>query len=406
MSSPLGKAEFKQVPINQLKIDSKIVSETTITEELDESLSSRGILSPVIVTEDYRVIDGAKRVKWAQRMGIKEVPTLIVPLICKDDASCKAVRFLLNNVRGSSVSRQEMVNLVWKLIMDYMVSLNENVRSSTARELLNGTIPNSIVGWLKEKYGLPSTTSKDYIRVLLTTGAFRDYLKSLVTPITVTETAPAPEKAVAVAEVPAPAPKPAVAKPPEKPEVKPVVVQAPPPPQSISQSQSPAEVEIKERLPSTRVADVLLKIKDESVRDELLNALREGKITARDILQAYKLAPTTEEFEKIAAKLAKGAETLGELRRIAKGEGGGGGGEGFVALGSSIFKHITEVVVTADLPYIVEAVKATSLPESLQDVVRFFYEVGARLCKELADDAKIQPQECRETFDEVMKAIS
>jgi len=404
MSSPLEKAEFKHVPINQLKIDSKIVSETTITEELDESLSSRGILSPVIVTEDYRVIDGAKRVKWAQRMGIKEVPTLIVPLICKDDASCKAVRFLLNNVRGSSVSRQEMVNLVWKLIMDYMVSLNENVRSSTARELLNGTIPNSIVGWLKEKYGLPSATSKDYIRVLLTTGAFRDYLKSLVTPITVTETAPATEKAVAVAEVPAPAPKPVVAKPPEKPEVKPVVAQPPPPPQPVSQP--PSEVEIEEKLPSTRVADVLLKIKDESVRDEVLNALRQGKITARDILQAYKLAPTTEEFEKIAAKLAKGAEVLGELRRIARGEGEGGGGEGFVALGSSIFKHITEIVVTADLPYIVNAVKATSLPENLQDVVRFFYEIGARLCKALADDARIQPQECRETFDEVMKAIS
>jgi ParB-like chromosome segregation protein Spo0J len=404
MSSPLGKAEFKHVPVNQLKIDSKIVSETTITEELDESLSSRGILSPVIVTEDYRVIDGAKRVKWAQRMGIKEVPTLIVPLICKDDASCKAVRFLLNNVRGSSVSRQEMVNLVWKLIMDYMVSLNENVRSSTARELLNGTIPNSIVGWLKEKYGLPSATSKDYIRVLLTTGAFRDYLKSLVTPITVTETAPAPEKAVAVAEVPVPTPKPAVAKPPEKPEAKPAVTQPPPPPQPVSQP--PSEVEIEEKLPSTRVADVLLKIKDESVRDEVLNALRQGKITARDILQAYKLAPTTEEFEKIAAKLAKGAEVLGELRRIARGEGEGGGGEGFVALGSSIFKHITEVVVTADLPYIVDAVKATSLPENLQDVVRFFYEVGARLCKALADDARIQPQECRETFDEVMKAIS
>jgi hypothetical protein len=404
MSSPLGKAEFKHVPVNQLKIDSKIVSETTITEELDESLSSRGILSPVIVTEDYRVIDGAKRVKWAQRMGIKEVPTLIVPLICKDDASCKAVRFLLNNVRGSSVSRQEMVNLVWKLIMDYMVSLNENVRSSTARELLNGTIPNSIVGWLKEKYGLPSATSKDYIRVLLTTGAFRDYLKSLVTPITVTEAAPATEKAVAVAEVSAPAPKPAVAKPPEKPEAKPAVTQPPPPPQPVSQL--PSEVEIEEKLPSTRVADVLLKIKDESVRDEVLNALRQGKITARDILQAYKLAPTTEEFEKIAAKLAKGAEVLGELRRIARGEGEGGGGEGFVALGSSIFKHITEVVVTADLPYIVDAVKATSLPENLQDVVRFFYEIGARLCKALADDARIQPQECRETFDEVMKAIS
>jgi hypothetical protein len=404
MSSPLGKAEFKHVPVNQLKIDSKIVSETTITEELDESLSSRGILSPVIVTEDYRVIDGAKRVKWAQRMGIKEVPTLIVPLICKDDASCKAVRFLLNNVRGSSVSRQEMVNLVWKLIMDYMVSLNENVRSSTARELLNGTIPNSIVGWLKEKYGLPSATSKDYIRVLLTTGAFRDYLKSLVAPITVTETAPATEKAVAVAEVPAPAPKPAVAKPPEKPEAKPAVTQPPPPTQPVSQS--PSEVEIEEKLPSTRVADVLLKIKDESVRDEVLSALRQGKITARDILQAYKLAPTTEEFEKIAAKLAKGAEVLAELRRIARGEGEGGGSEGFVALGSSIFKHITEVVVTADLPYIVEAVKATSLPENLQDVVRFFYEVGARLCKALADDARIQPQECRETFDEVMKAIS
>jgi hypothetical protein len=404
MSSPLGKAEFKHIPVNQLKIDSKIVSETTITEELDESLSSRGILSPVIVTEDYRVIDGAKRVKWAQRMGIKEVPTLIVPLICKDDASCKAVRFLLNNVRGSSVSRQEMVNLVWKLIMDYMVSLNENVRSSTARELLNGTIPNSIVGWLKEKYGLPSATSKDYIRVLLTTGAFRDYLKSLVTPITVTETAPAPEKAVAVAEVPVPAPKPAVAKPPEKPEAKPAVTQPPPPSQPVSQPSS--EVEIEEKLPSTRVADVLLKIKDESVRDEVLSALRQGKITARDILQAYKLAPTTEEFEKIAAKLAKGAEVLGELRRIARGEGEGGGGEGFVALGSSIFKHITEVVVTADLPYIVDAVKATSLPENLQDVVRFFYEIGARLCKALADDARIQPQECRETFDEVMKAIS
>lgn len=404
MSSPLGKAEFKHVPVNQLKIDSKIVSETTITEELDESLSSRGILSPVIVTEDYRVIDGAKRVKWAQRMGVKEVPTLIVPLICKDDASCKAVRFLLNNVRGSSVSRQEMVNLVWKLIMDYMVSLNENVRSSTARELLNGTIPNSIVGWLKEKYGLPSATSKDYIRVLLTTGAFRDYLKSLVAPITVTETAPATEKAVAVAEVPVPAPKPAVAKPPEKPEVKPAVTQPLPPPQPVSQP--PSEVGIEEKLPSTRVADVLLKIKDESVRDEVLNALRQGKITARDILQAYKLAPTTEEFEKIAAKLAKGAEVLGELRRIARGEGEGGGGEGFVALGSSIFKHITEVVVTADLPYIVDAVKATSLPENLQDVVRFFYEVGARLCKALADDARIQPQECRETFDEVMKAIS
>jgi len=404
MSSPLGKAEFKHVPVNQLKIDSKIVSETTITEELDESLSSRGILSPVIVTEDYRVIDGAKRVKWAQRMGVKEVPTLIVPLICKDDASCKAVRFLLNNVRGSSVSRQEMVNLVWKLIMDYMVSLSENVRSSTARELLNGTIPNSIVGWLKEKYGLPSATSKDYIRVLLTTGAFRDYLKSLVTPITVTETAPATEKAVAVAEVPVPAPKPAVAKPPEKPEAKPAVTQPPPPPQPVSQP--PSEVEIEEKLPSTRVADVLLKIKDESVRDEVLNALRQGKITARDILQAYKLAPTTEEFEKIAAKLAKGAEVLGELRRIARGEGEGGGGEGFVALGSSIFKHITEVVVTADLPYIVNAVKATSLPENLQDVVRFFYEIGARLCKALADDARIQPQECRETFDEVMKAIS
>jgi hypothetical protein len=240
--------------------------------------------------------------------------------------------------------------------------------------------------------------------VLLTTGAFRDYLKSLVTPITVTETAPATEKAVAVAEVPVPAPKPAVAKPPEKPEVKPVVAQPPPPPQPVSQP--PSEVEIEEKLPSTRVADVLLKIKDESVRDEVLNALRQGKITARDILQAYKLAPTTEEFEKIAAKLAKGAEVLGELRRIARGEGEGGGGEGFVALGSSIFKHITEIVVTADLPYIVNAVKATSLPENLQDVVRFFYEIGARLCKALADDARIQPQECRETFDEVMKAIS
>lgn len=67
-----------KVKINDIKIHDRIRKDLGNIEALSQSLDENGLFSPILITTDYRLIAGERRLEAAKRLGWKSIEVKII----------------------------------------------------------------------------------------------------------------------------------------------------------------------------------------------------------------------------------------------------------------------------------------------------------------------------------------
>lgn len=66
---------YKRVPLDQIKVDrDKRHRQVIETEDLEESIRTRGVMSPIIIDEDLNLIAGERRLTASRNLGLPDIP--------------------------------------------------------------------------------------------------------------------------------------------------------------------------------------------------------------------------------------------------------------------------------------------------------------------------------------------
>jgi len=138
-------------------------------EDLRDSIGAKGILVPILVSEDGYIIDGVKRWVIAKELGIADVPKRVIPVRCDENMNlCEALRVVSNTVRWSSVSMEERRNVVLVYAKLFLEKQPEDVVLRVKESLRRGEVPNVLRDWIVQQTGFPRSTVYDDLSVLLT----------------------------------------------------------------------------------------------------------------------------------------------------------------------------------------------------------------------------------------------
>ncbi|MEM2159746.1 MAG: ParB N-terminal domain-containing protein [Candidatus Nitrosotenuis sp.] len=69
---------FKLVPISQIKIGTRLRKDLGDISSLTSSIEQIGLLQPIVLTEDLRLVAGERRLTAVQKLGWKEIPAVIL----------------------------------------------------------------------------------------------------------------------------------------------------------------------------------------------------------------------------------------------------------------------------------------------------------------------------------------
>ncbi|WP_028973072.1 ParB N-terminal domain-containing protein [Spirochaeta cellobiosiphila] len=67
-----------KVPINQIKVRKRLRKDLGNLEPLINSLKKNGLINPILVTSDYCLIAGERRLTAAKKLGWNQIPVLII----------------------------------------------------------------------------------------------------------------------------------------------------------------------------------------------------------------------------------------------------------------------------------------------------------------------------------------
>ena len=92
-------SETKNIPIGDLKVDGQNPNRMSDKQHkaLAESIKRWGFLVPVITNKDLLIADGEQRYTVAKSLGMKEIPTIILPV---DDVNRRLIRQVMNKLKG------------------------------------------------------------------------------------------------------------------------------------------------------------------------------------------------------------------------------------------------------------------------------------------------------------------
>ncbi len=138
-------------------------------EDLRDSISAKGVLVPILVSEDGYIIDGAKRWVIARELGITDIPKRVIPVRCSENMDlCRALRVVSNTVRWSSITMEERRNVVLVYTKLFLETQPEDVVLRVKESLRRGEVPNVLRDWIVQQTGLPRSTIYDDLSVLIT----------------------------------------------------------------------------------------------------------------------------------------------------------------------------------------------------------------------------------------------
>jgi len=151
----------------------KLLREAELTreqrEDLRDSIGAKGVLVPILVSEDGYIIDGVKRWVIAKELGIADIPKRVIPVRCAENMDlCKALRVVSNTVRWPSVTMEERRNVVLVYTKLFLEKQPEDVVLKVRESLRRGEVPNVLRDWIVQQTGLPKSTIYDDLSVLLT----------------------------------------------------------------------------------------------------------------------------------------------------------------------------------------------------------------------------------------------
>jgi len=92
-------SETKNIPIGDLKVDGQNPNRMSDKQHkaLGESIKRWGFVVPVITNKDLLIADGEQRYTVAKSLGMKEIPTIILPV---DDVNRRLIRQVMNKLKG------------------------------------------------------------------------------------------------------------------------------------------------------------------------------------------------------------------------------------------------------------------------------------------------------------------
>lgn len=105
--------QLEQIPVEQIKLDGKNPRRTIENiNELKETILKEGVLQPIIVDKDDRLIIGHRRLQACKEANIKKIPVIRKDI--KDDTEILKLR-LLENLCRVNIKPLEKANAIQKL---------------------------------------------------------------------------------------------------------------------------------------------------------------------------------------------------------------------------------------------------------------------------------------------------
>lgn len=78
MTAPYKKPATPTMPISQIKVGKRIRRDMGDIESLAASIADLGLLQPILVFPDGRLIAGERRLRAAQKLGWKTIPVRVM----------------------------------------------------------------------------------------------------------------------------------------------------------------------------------------------------------------------------------------------------------------------------------------------------------------------------------------
>ena len=77
----MNKRKFliKTIPVSKIKIGKRLRKDLGNTDSLAQSIDEIGLLQPPVITLDYWLVNGERRLVAIRKLGWKEVLALIMP---------------------------------------------------------------------------------------------------------------------------------------------------------------------------------------------------------------------------------------------------------------------------------------------------------------------------------------
>ena len=68
---------MKQIPIDKIELGTRARVEYRNIDELAESFKEFGVLQPIVITEDFKLVFGGRRLTAAKEAGLEEIPAIL-----------------------------------------------------------------------------------------------------------------------------------------------------------------------------------------------------------------------------------------------------------------------------------------------------------------------------------------
>jgi ParB-like chromosome segregation protein Spo0J len=111
---------FKELPLSALHIHADHIANPTLDnlegDQLLLSVQIHGVLQALLVTDEYLIIDGARRYLCAKKLGLPTVPCIVRPSL--DDGDYQLLHLVLHNTHEPLTQAEyaECVKRIKKLV--------------------------------------------------------------------------------------------------------------------------------------------------------------------------------------------------------------------------------------------------------------------------------------------------
>lgn len=115
--------EYGRIPLNQIKIDRAGRQRREFeTDDLEISISKRGVLTPIIIDRNFNLIAGERRVQACKKLGLDDIPFRFADQLSQIEAQ---IVELEENIKRKDLSWQDNVRATHRIHTLY-VGLDEN----------------------------------------------------------------------------------------------------------------------------------------------------------------------------------------------------------------------------------------------------------------------------------------
>ena len=343
-----------------------------VREDLMDSIKAKGVLNPIIVSRDGKIIDGSKRYKIAMELGLKEedMPKRVLDVDCRQKPNlCLALRIVLNEVRWQSTKLEERRQVILAYAKEYIDNLPMEERDGLLSSLAREEVPRQLSMYIVKETGIPHSTVHADLKTLIILPEVKKLLGIEEKP------QPAEKPVEVIVKVPTSAAEALAQLPPEArsevaeklarrqisvEDVKKMVQRVAQQPQQQQQGQPQqeevrVEVKVEEAVKEATTEKKREKLSErfEKESEELYEKVRRGEVSKDDVIIILKPSSSPERFPYLVQTLVRWAYML----------------------------SVSDEVITK----LIDAIYSLPIPKEITDIPKVLFTLACELSRSLAE---------------------